>query len=154
MINFEHQEDREYFEKLLLTEDKMSLEKYKTLFDFRPLRIKRREFNYYRNENLNKLIEKHGKRCMLRMECCDLDSGISIDHLIPLSTNKLNKELRNLKPAKFKKIKSQSFGSNHMNNLIIACTNCNNHKKHKILDRNELLEILIEKEKKGKMFQI
>lgn len=88
------------------------------------------------------------------MECCDLDSGIVIDHLIPLSTNKLNKELRNLKPDKFKKVISQSFGSNHMDNLIIACNNCNNHKKHRILDRNKLLEILTEKENKGKMFQI
>jgi hypothetical protein len=30
-----------------------------------------------------------------------------------------------------KKVPSASYGSNHLNNLVLACTNCNNTKKHR-----------------------
>ena len=33
---------------------------------------------------------------------------------------------------KGKKVLTQSFGSNHKNNLILACKNCNLHKKHRM----------------------
>ena len=147
MIQFEHSEDKKYFEKHLLTKEKPSIEDFKAFFDFRPTGIKRAEFNHCRKDILSQLIKRHGKKCMLAMECCDLDSGLAIDHLIPLSTNKLNKELRNLKPDRHKKVRSQSFGSNHLDNLIIACNRCNSHKKHRLLDREKILEILTEKRK-------
>lgn len=147
MNTFKYPEDKKYFEKLLLTKEKPSIEDFKALFDFRPPSVKRAEFNQCRKKIKTQLIKKHGKKCMLAMECCDLDSGLTIDHLIPLSTNKLNKELRNLKPDKHKKVRSQSFGSNHMDNLIIACNKCNSHKKHRLLDREKIFEILTEKRK-------
>ena len=84
-------------------------------------------------------------QCMLNLDCCDLESGTAIDHLIPISSNILNKELRDLKAKKGKKVKSQSFGSNHIDNLIIACNNCNNRKKHKMLDHRLMMSILKEK---------
>lgn len=142
MIPFEHAEDRIFFERLLLTKKIKGLEDYKTLFDFRPPAIKRTEFNQCRKKNLSQLIKQNGKKCMLELECCDLVSGIVIDHLIPLSTNKLNKELRNMKPVKGRKVRSQSFGSNHLDNLIIACSKCNNRKKHRFLGREHLQKIL------------
>lgn len=147
MIQFEHSEDKKYFKKLLVTKEKPSIEDFKALFDFRSPGVKRAEFNQCRIKIQTQLIKKHGKKCMLAMECCNLDSGIAIDHLIPLSTNKLNKELRNLKPDKHKKVRSQSFGSNHMDNLIIACNKCNSHKKHRLLDRKKILEIFTVKSK-------
>ena len=149
MIQFEHSEDKKYFEKLLMTEEKSRIEDFKALFDFRSPIIKRAEFNQYRKNFQVQLIKKHGRKCMLAMECCDLDSGLVLDHLIPLSSNMLNKELRNLKPDKHKKVKSQSFGSNHMDNLIIACNKCNSHKKHRFLESEKILKILIEKRKRG-----
>lgn len=130
MIEFEHAEDQEYFENM---------------FDFRIPNIKRKEFNKIRNQRLEKLKHQHGLKCMLNLECCDLESGTAVDHLIPISSNKLNKELRDLKAEKGKKVKTQSFGSNHIDNLIIACSNCNNRKKHRMLDRDKMTSILKEK---------
>lgn len=145
MMPFEYPEDRIYFEKLMLTKDKTSLDDYKTFFDFRPSAIKRAEFNQCRKKILSQLIKQNGENCMLALECCDPNSGIAIDHLIPLSTNKLNKELRYMKPLKGRKVKSQSFGSNHLDNLIIACNKCNSRKKHGFLCRERLQEILSKK---------
>jgi 5-methylcytosine-specific restriction endonuclease McrA len=144
---FEYPQDKEYFERLFLFSNKFKIENFRTLFDFRPPNTKRREFNLIRNLVLRQLLDIHGMKCMLNMECCNLASGIAIDHLIPLSTNMLNKAIRNIKPEKGKKVKTQSFGSNHIDNLLIACNNCNNHKKHRIIDREKLIEILVEKEK-------
>ena len=145
MILFKHPEDRNYFEKLMLTKEITSMEDYKTLFDFRPPAIKRAEFNQCRRKILSQLIKQNGEKCMLALECCDPSSGITIDHLIPLSTNKLNKGLRHMKPVKGRKVRSQSFGSNHLDNLIIACKKCNGRKKHGFLSRESLLKILSEK---------
>ncbi|MBK7431316.1 MAG: HNH endonuclease [Bacteroidetes bacterium] len=49
------------------------------------------------------------------------------------------------KPLKGKKVATQSFGSNHIDNLVIACANCNNHKKHRILRRAKFLKNLNER---------
>lgn len=132
-MQFEFKEDRGYFERLLCKEGE-ELERYETLFDFRLAIVKRKEFNSKRKSLVEKLLSLHGRDCMLKYECCDLSSGLTVDHLIPLSTNKLNKELRKFKPESDKKVTSQSFGSNHIDNLVIACAKCNSHKNHKILE--------------------
>lgn len=130
----------------MLNGKKLKIENFRTLFDFRPPNKMRREFNISKNEILEKLLARHGCNCMLGMGCCNLESVVTLDHLIPLSTNQLNKELRNLQPEKGKNVKSQSFGSNHIDNLIIACADCNKHKKHRILNQEKITKILIEKE--------
>ena len=145
MIEFEHIEDQEYFENMLLYDDFEDINGFKTMFDFRIPGIKRKEFNRIRNERLFTLKNLHGIKCMLKLECCDLESGSVVDHLIPISSNKLNKELRNWKAEKGKKVKTQSFGSNHIDNLIIACSNCNNRKKHRMLNHDTIMDILKEK---------
>ena len=145
MIQFEHSADRFYFEKMLLHDDLQDLLHFKEMFDFRPAAIKRKEFNKIRNQRLKTLQKKHGLTCMLNFEGCDLESGIAVDHLIPIASNVLNKTLRNLKAEKGRKVKAQSFGSNHLDNLIIACSYCNNHKKHRLLDREKMISILKEK---------
>ncbi len=140
-MDFAFKEDQDYFEKLLCSESK-TIENFMHLFDFRPVIEKRSEFNKHRNKLKEKLISIHGAECMLKLSKCDMNSGIAIDHLIPLSTNLLNKSLRKLVPLKGKKAPTQSFGSNHIDNLVIACSNCNNHKKHRILEMEMLQRIL------------
>lgn len=139
-MEFEFKEDQDYFEKLLSVESQ-TIENFIPLFDFRPVTEKRNEFNKHRNKLKELLISKHGAKCMLKLSMCDMNSGIAIDHLIPLSTNQLNRTLRKLKPVKGKKVATQSFGSNHIDNLVIACANCNNHKKHRILQGRKFHEI-------------
>ncbi len=142
-MNFEFDEDRLYFEKVM----GVPIKKIETLFDFRDARIKRKEFNRVRNILFQELKKRYGITCMLALTCCNSDSGFVIDHIIPLSTNQLNKELRNIKANTGKKVIAQSFGSNHFDNLVIACNTCNNSKKHKILDAVRLVAILNCKEK-------
>lgn len=147
IINFTYIADKLYFSKLICRSGE-TIEKYKNLFDFRSPAVKRKEFNAIRNSVYNKLVKKYGKVCLLAYDgICDLKSGLAIDHLIPLSTNKLNKEIRKIKPSKGKKITTQSFGSNHSDNLILVCNKCNSFKKHKILDRGLLAVILKRKSK-------
>lgn len=145
MIQFEYPEDQEYFEQMLLHEDIQDINEFSNMFDFRIPELKRKEFNRIRNQILERLKNHHGLKCMLNLDCCDLRSGIAVDHLIPISSNKLNKEIRKLKPDKGRKVKAQSFGSNHIDNLIIACSKCNNRKKHRMLDRDKMASILKEK---------
>ena len=75
------------------------------MFDFRIPEIKRKEFNKIRNQKLESLKAQFGIRCMLSLDVCDLESGIAVDHLIPISSNILNKEIRRLKAEKGKKSK-------------------------------------------------
>lgn len=141
-IQFEHEEDRIFFSELLCDEGE-SVEKYSQLFDFRPPNEKRKEFNRIRGNLLEQLVALYGHGCLLGYEgLCDLGSGVAVDHLIPLSSNKLNKEIRHLKAEAGKKVITQSFGSNNIKNLIVACCNCNNHKKHRFLDKAQLQAIL------------
>lgn len=139
---FDFPEDKEFFAKLLCA-DQETIEKYHRLFDSRDPALKRKEFNRKRSELIVFLKERQGLNCALNFPgICDLQSGLNIDHIIPLSTNKLNKELRALKPEKGKKVKSQSFGSNNTENLILTCKNCNNHKKHRLLDTAKLRDLM------------
>lgn len=148
-MEFQHREDKNFFKTLLGAERDEDFINFLELFDFRPAIIKRKEFNNQRNKILAQLEERHGHICMLRYANCDLSSGMQVDHIIPLSTNKLNKELRELKAEKGKKVVTQSIGSNHINNLILACANCNGHKKHRFLEPERLQEILRLKKENG-----
>lgn len=142
---FQYTEDQEYFYKLLCDVEE-DISNYTTLFDFRPLHVKRQEFNAQRSQLITQLTAQHGRVCQLRFpNYCDMGSGVTIDHLIPLSSNKLNKELRHLSSNPGRKVPSQSFGSNHVNNMIIACRKCNNHKKHRFLERQQIKQILATK---------
>lgn len=94
MLNFEYEEDRTLFEGLLCDENE-SLAGYADLFDFRPATEKRRECSRLVKTVLPKLKRQRGEVCMLQYAPdCDASSGLTIDHLIPLATNVLNKSLR------------------------------------------------------------
>jgi 5-methylcytosine-specific restriction endonuclease McrA len=69
-------------------------------------------------------------------DCTEI--GVEVDHLIPLSSNVLNKKLRKMKGENKKKVPAQSFGSNDLSNFILACSRCNAFKKHR-LPSSELL---------------
>lgn len=140
-MNFEFSEDEEFFRKLLC-KDKNVLNSYLYLFDFREPKIKRSEFLSIRGKVLKNLIDNYGQKCMLKYPNRCTNSKFVIDHLIPLSSNKLNKILRDILAEKGKKVKTQSFGSNHINNLILACSECNSFKKHKFLDKEDISRIL------------
>lgn len=148
-MNFEYPEDRLRFEQLLCDKDE-DLSNYAELFDFRPPQEKRREFDRARPRVLRELLERHGEVCMLRYAPdCDVANGLCVDHLIPLSSSKLNKELRQLGTSrsadgKLRKASTQSFGSNHPNNLVLACANCNSLKQNKLLPREILRRVLLQ----------
>lgn len=132
---FQYKADYKFFlDKLAGGDGKLFKRKYLRMFDFRPPTIKRKEFNLIRNKVFKELVLKYGKKCQLKIHPnCGKEKKFDVDHFIPLSTNKLNKSLRKMKPEKGKKVISQSFGSNDISNLRIACKCCNSCKKHKVL---------------------
>ena len=137
-MDFQYPEDEKYFIDLLAKGDKdLFYKKYFRLFDFRSPFLKRQEFNKKRSDIFKKLVKRDGLKCQLSLhpDCSKLKK-FDIDHIIPLSTNELNKKLRNIKPSKGKKVPSQSFGSNDESNLILACSRCNAYKKHRIIISN------------------
>lgn len=134
-MEFEYAGDREFFDDLL--REIGGVDRNAELFDFRDPDIKRKEFGKIRNALIASMIQEKGNICELQWsENC---KGVAehIDHTIPLKTNKLNK-LRGLLPEKRKKVKSQSFGSNSPRNLILACANCNNAKKHQFMSKEQI----------------
>jgi 5-methylcytosine-specific restriction endonuclease McrA len=144
-LQFEHPEDRLFFEHLPCWNGE-SLAKYADLFDFRPGRVKRAEFQLNRRELLSQLVQRYGHVCQIRFPAiCDDPSGMEVDHLIPLSSNKLNKMLRRAVAPYGRKVPPQSFGSNDLKNLVIACRKCNGHKKHTFISRTEFRRILVTK---------
>jgi len=129
-MNFKYAADKEYFEKNVFGR-KLKVEDIETYFDFSNPNQKRFEFNKIRNKIYRTLLSRYGKVCFLKIEnICNEKSGFDVDHLIPLSSNVLNKKLRKIKPSRGQKVPTQSFGSNNLKNLIIACKKCNAHKKH------------------------
>lgn len=141
---FEYPEDRQLFADILADGDVSLLDHvYSDLFDFRHHAIKRWEFDKVRKKILLDLIEKHHGQCQLGIHPqCSPESGLEPDHIIPLASNVLNKELRKLIPATGMKVESQNFGSNHPRNLTLACRKCNGLKKHRILPETILLRLL------------
>lgn len=145
MLKFQHPEDRAFFQQLLGSED---LQAFHLMFDFRSSNIKRREFATLRQGSVAELVRRFGESCMLHFAPdCDSLSGLVIDHLIPLSSNKLNKHLRRIgayrtASGKLKKVTTQSFGSNHISNLVLACRNCNSFKQNKFLPVEKMKHLL------------
>lgn len=98
-MDFDYPEDREFFSELLCNNDERRFASYLKLFDFRDLNIKRREFNRIKNEILQRLIQIYGTKCILHYDdqCLENDKNelhiedLQVDHIIPLSSNKLNK---------------------------------------------------------------
>ena len=141
-MKFDYPEDEAYFAALLCLPGE-SIADYANLFDAGKPKDKRAEFDQQRNNWLTLLTSKYGMRCLLQCPGrCNPESGFEIDHLIPLSSNKLNKELRGLKGGNGRKAPTQSFGSNHPDNLVLACKVCNNHKMHRFLERQHLQAVL------------
>lgn len=135
MINFEYPEDGEYFANLLANGDVEKLYKdFSDLFDFEHPAIKREKFNKIRKKVLEELIEKYGNKCQLKIHPdCSEELVFEPDHIIPLSSNELNKKLRNMTRFSSEKVERQSFGSNNIKNLTLACKRCNSFKKHKFI---------------------
>ncbi len=130
-LNFEYIDDKNFFVNFLSYGDLQKLEReYTDYFDFRDPTTKRREFNLLRKKLLPTLLKRDNNQCQLKFDCCD-NKNLVIDHFIPLSSNKLNRKLRNMKNLNNKKPKAQSFGSNDPKNLLVACERCNSYKKHR-----------------------
>ena len=145
-ICFKDEEEIKFFQELLETDNILN---YLYLFDFRDEKIKRKEFTKQYKKIMKYLIEYYGKNCLLKTTPqCNIDDGIHIDHLIPISTNLLNKKIRNIERDFGKKAKTQSFGSNDIRNLIITCKHCNENKKNKFLTKEKYKELI----DKGKIF--
>ena len=128
---FEFEEDREHFEQVL--RDNGGVDANSHLFDFRdPDQVKRKEFNSLRDKAFADLKETYGSTCQLSCHPDCGKVGDVVDHLIPLSSNKLNKLIRGLKATADKKVPTQSFGSNHPDNFVLSCRRCNAFKSNKI----------------------
>jgi len=137
MIEFEYEQDREFFDRLFGQIG--GVEKYAELFDFSDPSIKRERFNKIRDQIFEDLRIKFGDICMLKFHEDCSNSAEQVDHLIPLSSNVLNKSLRKMKGENGKKVTSQSFGSNQKMNFVLSCARCNAAKKHRLPDAELLL---------------
>lgn len=137
MINFQYPEDREYFANLLANGDVEKLDRdFSELFDFEHPAIKREKFNKIKKKILKELIEKYGNECQLKIHPdCSKVQKFEPDHVIPLGSNELNKKLRTMTRFSSDKVEKQSFGSNNVRNMVLACKRCNAFKKHKFLDK-------------------
>jgi 5-methylcytosine-specific restriction endonuclease McrA len=104
------------------------------LFDFdRPTSVKRAL-----TAKLPDVVHFRGTdRCMLEMPphvntrgrsvCCTGRADV-VDHVVPLSSNRLRKELR-VAAEPGRKVPTQEIGSAHMSNLVGACKACNRRKQ-------------------------
>lgn len=144
-MEFQYPEDREYFAHLLTDGDEARLEsEYATVFDFDHPAIKREAFAKIRRKALTELTAKYGGVCQLRIHPdCSRSGAFEPDHIIPLASNELNKKLRHMRSDNREhKVKRQSFGSNDIRNLTLACHECNNRKRYHILDGVTLQRLL------------
>ncbi|MFA6416369.1 MAG: hypothetical protein WCW56_02685 [Candidatus Paceibacterota bacterium] len=134
-MNFEYPEDREFFANLLAGGDDKRFEaEFSDYFDFRHPAIKRWEFDRAKKKLMPELIEKYGGKCQLRLHPdCSKEEIYQIDHVIPLASNELNKKLRHMGRTSTEKVPPQSFGSNNLKNLTLACKRCNAYKKHHLI---------------------
>ncbi|MFA6094836.1 MAG: HNH endonuclease signature motif containing protein [Candidatus Paceibacterota bacterium] len=144
MLNFQYPEYQDFFAQLLCGGNDSKLSKFKDYFDFQSPDLKREEFNQMRNKLYVELIKRDGFGCSLKIhpDCSKEKSDLVVDHVIPLSSNELNKKIRKTCAEKGKKVPTESWGSNYIGNLILACPRCNDFKKHKFLEKEVLLKII------------
>ena len=111
MSDFQYKKDYNFFlEKLAKGNKDLFSKKYLKLFDFRDPSIKRKEFNKIRNNLYKRLVLKFGEKCQLKIHPdCSKEKVFDVVHFIPLSTNKLNKEIRNVKAEKGKKLQVKAL---------------------------------------------
>ena len=128
--NFDYPEDKRFFAYLLGKEAVIS-----DRFDFSEPGEKRAVFNRIRKHIFREMTKEGRTQCELHLVKDCNNENLVIDHIIPLSTNELNKHLRNMAVPVGKKIPSQSFGSNHPSNFLVACEKCNGFKKHRFIRR-------------------
>ena len=139
-MNFEYKEDKIFFQHLF--KEFGGLERNHDLFDSSDPLLKRQAFNRIRNKVFRKLQDKFGDICMLNFHADCTNSADQVDHLIPLSSNILNKTIRTMKAEKGKKVSAQSLGSNNDRNFVLSCSRCNAAKKHHIPDSELLNKVL------------
>ncbi|GEM_PF-514338 len=134
-MTFQYPEDRDFFVSFLTDGDEEKFEQeYKDCFDFRDPKIKKAEFDLLQPKLFRELVARYGLKCQLQIHPdCSKVAKFHVDHVIPRSTNELNKKLRNIKRTGWPKVESQSFGSNNVKNLVIACSRCNAYKKHRFI---------------------
>lgn len=137
---FKYTEDYDYFEKLL--QESGGVNVWSHIFDMREPDTKRREFGKIRNKVFTILCDKNGPTCQLKCheDCSNVPD--EVDHLVPLETNVLNKKLRGMRGLNGKKVPSISYGSNHTDNLVLACKRCNAFKKHRLPSKELITRIL------------
>ncbi len=138
--SFEYPEDEEFFDDLF--ENHGGIKYNIHHFDFRSPKEKRNEFNKIRNNIFKELQEKHGDVCQLNTHPDCKNTGAVVDHFIPLSSNKLNKQLRNQKAEFGKKVKTQSFGSNDSRNFVLSCRRCNAFKQNGFPEKELINKII------------
>ena len=111
---------------------------YPDLFDFgTPVAVKRRQ-----TASLALVTQYRGTTaCMIAypgtwtnsrevVRSCSGQAEV-VDHLVPLSTNRIQK-LLGVRPVPGRKVQTQSIGSAHISNLIGACKACNGRKLQKL----------------------
>lgn len=139
-MDFEFKEDEQFFGQLLQRAG--GLHANADLFDRRDPALKRTEFAGIRDAEFERLRQEVGDRCELQCHPDCSGRAEQVDHLIPLSSNELNKTLRRSAPARGRKVAAQSFGSNALANLVLSCRRCNAFKKHRLPDAGLVARIL------------
>lgn len=134
--SFEYPEDEQFFESLLADGDKDEFRtKFLRRFDFREPSLKRSVFDKLKGFVMEEMVQEGRTQCELHL-VADCDSqNLVLDHIIPLSSNELNKHLRRMTAPQGKKVPAQSFGANDRENFLVACAKCNNFKKHRFIKK-------------------
>ena len=135
-MKFQYTEDGEFFALLLTNGDNDEFRAQHIFkFDFREPSIKRADFDKLKKSTMEEFAELGRTKCELRLVSdCDSQS-LSLDHIIPLSSNELNKHLRKMTAPQGKKVPAQSYGSNDPRNFLVACEKCNGFKKHRFIKK-------------------
>lgn len=135
-MQFQYPEDEEFFVSLLANGDNEEFRaKHIFKFDFREPSIKRADFDKLKKSTMREFAEDGRTKCELRL-ASDCDSeNLALDHIIPLSSNELNKHLRKMTAPQGKKVPTQSYGSNDPRNFLVACEKCNSFKKHRFIKK-------------------
>lgn len=134
--SFEYPDDEQFFASLLSEGNKEALRaEFMHKFDFREPSLKRAVFDKLKRLVMEEMAQEGRTKCELHL-VADCDSqNLVLDHIIPLSSNELNKHLRRMTAPQGKKVPAQSIGANHRENFLVACAKCNNFKKHRFIKK-------------------